>query len=105
MRFNDFSRLWLQNAAERMDPSPRSLAAEANYCFMVGISRSNRIQVCGAIDCAQWQAPPGSFVVHQPDRRLPVAVRGTAQKICSRAGRMLAERIEQMNGRRKKRKI
>ena len=39
-------------------PPPRSLAAEANGCFMVGTRRgSNRIQGCGAILRAKWQAP------------------------------------------------
>ena len=37
------------DAARRMGPSPRSLAAEANGCFMVGIPHgSNRIQGRGA---------------------------------------------------------
>jgi len=37
------------NAARRMGASPRSLAAEANGCFMVGIQHgSNRIQGRGA---------------------------------------------------------
>jgi hypothetical protein len=37
------------NAARRTGASPRSLAAEANGCFMVGIQHgSNRIQGCGA---------------------------------------------------------
>jgi len=34
----------------RMGPPPRSLAAEANGCFMVGLpGGANRIQGCGAI--------------------------------------------------------
>lgn len=37
-----------------MGPPPRSLAAGANGCFMVGIRRwSNRIQGCGAMLRAQ----------------------------------------------------
>jgi len=46
----------------RMGPPPRSLAAEANNCFMVRLPRgANRIQGRGAILCALWQAPLGSF--------------------------------------------
>jgi hypothetical protein len=45
-----------------MGPSPRSLAAEANDCFMVRVPcGSNRIQGRGAMLCAQWRAPLGSF--------------------------------------------
>ena len=48
----------------RMGPPPRSLAAEANNCFMVRLPRgANRIQVRGAILCALWQAPLGSFAI------------------------------------------
>ena len=50
------------NAVGRMGPSPRSLAAEANDCFMVRVPcGSNRIQGRGAMLCAQWRAPLGSF--------------------------------------------
>lgn len=46
----------------RMGPLPRSLAAEAYDCFMVGVRIGpNRIQVCRAGKCAIWQAPLGSF--------------------------------------------
>ena len=46
----------------RMGPPPRSLAAEANDCFMVRTQHGdNRIQGCGAESRAQWQAPLGSF--------------------------------------------
>src|SRR6266851_6787520 len=39
---------------------PRSLAVEANDCFMVRIPRgSNRIQGRGAMLRAEWQAPLG----------------------------------------------
>ena len=45
-----------------MGPLPRSLAAEAYDCFMVGVRIGpNRIQVCRAGKCAIWQAPLGSF--------------------------------------------
>ena len=41
-------------AVRRMCPPPRSLAAEANYCFMVRTRNgSNRIQGCGAMLRAQ----------------------------------------------------
>jgi len=46
----------------RMGPPPRSLAAEANDCFMVRLRQgANRIQGCGAKFRAQWRAPLGSF--------------------------------------------
>jgi hypothetical protein len=42
----------------RMGPPPRSLAAEANNCFMVRLScGANRIQVRGAILCALGRLP------------------------------------------------
>ena len=45
-----------------MGPPPRSLAAEANGCFMVRPPRgANRIQGRGAILCAPRRAPLGSF--------------------------------------------
>jgi hypothetical protein len=51
----------------RMGPPPRSLAAEANDCFMVRTRYGyNRIQVCGAGTGAQWQAPLGSFCYLSP---------------------------------------
>ena len=47
-----------------MGPPPRSLAAEANDCFMVRPPRgANRIQGRGAISRALWRAPLGSFAV------------------------------------------
>ena len=46
----------------RMGPPPRSLAAEANDCFMVRLRQgANRIQGCGASFRVQWRAPLGSF--------------------------------------------
>jgi hypothetical protein len=40
----------------------RSLAAEANDCFMVRPRHgANRIQGCGASFCAQWRDPLGSY--------------------------------------------
>ncbi len=49
----------------RMGPPPRSLAAEANDCFMVWSQHgANRIQGCGASFRAQWQAPLGSFAAN-----------------------------------------
>ena len=51
----------------RMGPPPRSLAAEANDCFMVRTQYGyNRIQVCGAGTGAQWQVPLGSFCYLSP---------------------------------------
>ena len=48
----------------RMGPLPRSLAAEANGCFMVRLPRgANRIQGRGAILRAPWRAPLGSFAI------------------------------------------
>src|SRR5260221_4378326 len=47
-----------------MGPPPRSLAAEANDCFMVRVPRGpNRIQVCSASLRARSQAPLGSFSI------------------------------------------
>src|SRR3954454_9200117 len=51
----------------RMGPPPRSLAAEANDCFMVRTQYGyNRIQVCGAGTGAQRQVPLGSFCYLSP---------------------------------------
>jgi len=51
----------------RMGPPPRSLAAEANDCFMVRTQYGyNRIQVCGAGTGAQWQVPLGSICYLSP---------------------------------------
>src|SRR6201993_5596950 len=42
-----------------MGPPPRSLAVEANDCFMVRVQHgSNRIQGCGAMLRAQWADSP-----------------------------------------------
>ena len=50
------------NAARRMDPTPRSLLAEAYDCFMVGTLHDPTEYKRGsrAIACGQWQAPLGS---------------------------------------------
>lgn len=42
-----------------MCPPPRSLALEANGCFMVQVLGPNRIQGCGAIPRARLRAPLG----------------------------------------------
>src|SRR5262245_32847373 len=60
MRVADDDPRWRQseygygcNAAGRMDPPPRSLAAEAYDCFMVGaLYGFNRIQAWFACDCS-----------------------------------------------------
>src|SRR6516164_7712109 len=54
-----------------MGPPPRSLAVEANDCFMVsGLCRPNRIQGCGA-HRASKRASLGSFILDQQERRRP----------------------------------
>ena len=48
----------------------RSLAPEANVCFMVWIPRGpNRIQGCGAMYRASWRAPLGSENIRRTDSR------------------------------------
>src|SRR5713226_1438450 len=42
----------------RMGPPPRSFAADAHDCIMVRSLRTYRIQGCGAMIRARWQAPP-----------------------------------------------
>src|SRR6516164_1115059 len=59
------------DAVPRMGPPPRSLAVEANDCFMVsGLCRPNRIQGCGA-PRASKRASLGSFILDQQERRRP----------------------------------
>ena len=59
----------------RMGPPPRSLAAEANDCFMVRTQYGyNRIQVCGAGTGAQWQVPLGSICYLSPLCHRPASV-------------------------------
>ena len=41
----------------RMDPPPRSFAADAHDCIMVRSSRINRIQGCGAISAPAGELP------------------------------------------------
>src|SRR5882672_11448711 len=41
----------------RMGPPPRSFAADAHDCIMVRSLRTYRIQGCGAMIRARWQAP------------------------------------------------
>ena len=41
----------------RMDPPPRSPAADAYDCIMVRSARIDRIQVCGAVDRASGALP------------------------------------------------
>src|ERR1700736_2635590 len=45
----------------RMGPPPRSFAADAHDCIMVRSLWTYRIQGCGAILRARWQAPLGPF--------------------------------------------
>src|SRR3954452_4832300 len=42
----------------RMGPPPRSFAADAHDCIMVRPLWTDRIQGCGAMIRARWQAPP-----------------------------------------------
>ena len=41
----------------RMGPPPRSFAADAHDCIMVRPLWTDRIQGCGAMIRARWQAP------------------------------------------------
>src|SRR5271155_1333937 len=63
------------NAAERMDPPPRSLARRSVTLLHgqdpIGF---NRIQAWFAIDRGQWQAPLGLSRGQPPNRRQPAAV-------------------------------
>jgi hypothetical protein len=43
----------------RLGPPPRSFAADAHDCIMVRSLRTYRIQGCGAMLRARWQAPLG----------------------------------------------
>ena len=52
---------------ERMGPPPRSLAADAHDCIMVGPDRIHRIQGCGA-SATNWQAPLRSPCAELPRR-------------------------------------
>ena len=45
----------------RLGPPPRSFAADAHDCIMVRSLWTYRIQGCGAILRARWQAPLGPF--------------------------------------------
>jgi hypothetical protein len=47
----------------RMDPSPRSFAADAHDCIMVRFSRIDRIQGCGAISAPDGELPLGIVIV------------------------------------------
>ena len=72
----DPSRNMVQRTVVRMGPPPRSLAAEANGCFMVGIRRrSNRIQGCGAMLRAQRAGSP-RFVLRTGNTKIPFTIRG-----------------------------
>src|SRR5262245_21313904 len=70
----DDDRRWRQsesgygcNAAERMDPPPRSLARRSvSLLHGQGSFGPNRIQACGASSCAHRQAPLGSSVEPYP---------------------------------------
>ena len=53
----------------RMGPPPRSLAAEANDCFMVRLPRgANRIQGCGAIFARYGGLPSDRWRTARPPR-------------------------------------
>jgi hypothetical protein len=53
----------------RMGPPPRSLAAEANDCFMVRLPRgANRIQGCGAIFARYGGLPSDRWRTARPQR-------------------------------------
>jgi hypothetical protein len=43
---------WLPMPIDRMGPSPRNLAHDANDCIMVGLTRGHRIQGCIAAQAA-----------------------------------------------------
>jgi hypothetical protein len=43
---------WLPMPIDRMGPSPRNLAHDANDCIMVGLTRGHRIQGCIAAQTA-----------------------------------------------------
>lgn len=64
------------NAERRMGLPPRSLAVEANDCFMVGCCTTDRIQACDANDRVRWRAPLGSVNEKKPhntlDRENPI---------------------------------
>jgi hypothetical protein len=51
---------------ERMDPPPRSSAADAYNCIMVPIRWIDRIQVCGAIDRANGELASGQHSPNAP---------------------------------------
>ena len=48
-------------AADAQGPPPRSFAADAHDCIMVRSRWTYRIQGCGAMIRARWQAPLGPF--------------------------------------------
>ena len=48
----------------RLGPPPRSFAADAHDCIMVRSLWTYRIQGCGAILRARWQAPLGGLLSH-----------------------------------------
>src|SRR5271167_1874263 len=54
----------------RMGPPPRSFAADAHDCIMVRSLWTYRIQGCGAMIRARWQAPSD----RRPDRIKPAVV-------------------------------
>jgi len=64
------------NAAERMDPPPRSLARRSVWLLhgRDPIRVQPNTSVVRAIDRGQWQAPLGSSRGQPPDRRQPAAV-------------------------------
>jgi len=55
-----------------MGPPPRSFAADAHACIMVGVTATHRIQGCGASSSC-------------PDSELPSDVSSRPQQACRRA--------------------
>ena len=59
----------------RMGPPPRSFAADAHDCIMVRSLWTYRIQGCGAMLRARWQAPPRTALLsHQKNNRSTIEI-------------------------------
>src|SRR6516164_2122399 len=63
-------------AADAQGPPPRSFAADAHDCIMVRSLSTYRIQGCGALIRARWQAPLGPIRCPTTDQ-----LRSTRSKI------------------------
>src|SRR5215208_2257060 len=60
----------------RLDPPPRSFAADAHGCIMVWPLWTDRIQGCGAMTRARWRTPLGlvcNRLPTEPNRRSAAA--------------------------------